>query len=97
MKNSVIFSRVMEEYGTKEEEKEKKAEDTNEAVKVADNAKDTVGKKGGLMQAEERLTGSVSASVYSRYLRFAGGLLHLPIILALLVGYQGASGQDSKK
>lgn len=90
MGDSVLFSRVMEEYGTQEKEKEEKVEDTKVAEKAADAAIDK-GAKKGLMQEEERLTGSVSANVYARYLRSAGGLYHLPLILVLLAGYQGSS------
>ncbi|GJE92383.1 multidrug resistance-associated ABC transporter [Phanerochaete sordida] len=88
MDNSVVFSGVMEEYGSLEKEKaeaEKKAEET-----TPDGAK-KVGKKVGLMQDEERLTGSVAGSVYAKYFRFAGGLVRLPIILVLLAGYQGSN------
>lgn len=92
MGDSVLFSRVMEEYGTQEKEKEEKVEDTKVAEKATDAAIDK-GAKKGLMQEEERLTGSVSANVYARYLRSAGGLYHLPLILALLAGYQGSSGK----
>lgn len=92
MGDSVLFSRVMEEYGTQEKEKEEKVEDTKVTEKATDAAIDK-GAKKGLMQEEERLTGSVSANVYARYLRSAGGLYHLPLILALLAGYQGSSGK----
>lgn len=94
MDDSVLFSRVMEEYGTQEKEKEEKVEDIKVAEKVTDTAIDK-GANKSLMQEEERLTGSVGANVYARYLRSAGGLYHLPLILALLAGYQGSSGKQS--
>lgn len=91
MQDSVIFSRVMEEYGT-QEDKEENVEDTKEAEKVAKEAKEGSGTRDELMQEEERLTGSVDGSVYAKYLRAAGGLFYFPLILLLLVGYQGAAG-----
>lgn len=91
MNDSVFFSRVMEEYGTREKEEAQEVEEGVEDVKATD-VKKKVAKKDGLMQAEERLTGSVTGSVYKRYFQFAGGLFRLPVILLLLTGYQGASG-----
>ncbi|KAI0087237.1 multidrug resistance-associated ABC transporter [Irpex rosettiformis] len=90
MNDSVLFSRVMEEYGTheKEEEDSQKDEDDSKAEGVK---KDKSAKKEGLMQAEERLTGSVTGSVYKQYFQYSGGLFKLPVILLLLAGYQCAS------
>ena|ERR1700722_18342170 len=91
MKNSVIFSRLMEEYGSLKQEKEKdkfhggNAEENNNINN--DKAEDE------LMQVEERSTGAVTWGVYSRYLRFAGGLFWVPLILILLTLMQGAQGK----
>ena len=92
MKDSVLFSRVMEEYGTHDKEEEEEAQKAEEDDKAKDAKKDKSNKKDGLMQAEERLTGSVTGSVYKQYFQFSGGLFKLPVILLLLTGYQGASG-----
>ncbi|EKM53211.1 uncharacterized protein PHACADRAFT_259405 [Phanerochaete carnosa HHB-10118-sp] len=89
MHNSVLFSRVMDEYGNLEKEKAEK-EQKKEQEKAVDGAKKE-GKKAGLIQEEERITGSVAGKVYARYFRFAGGLIQVPILLLLLAGYQGAS------
>lgn len=89
MADSVLFSHVMEEYGSQENDKDEGKEEKEE--KAGDDTK-KLGKKGALMQAEERLTGSVSSSVYASYLRYAGGLVWAPIILVMLAGYQGAQG-----
>ena len=97
MADSVLFSRVMEEYGSQEKEKEEEEQKTDRKreEKAADSVKDKgAGKKTHLMQAEERLTGSVSTTVYAKYLRFAGGLIWAPVILAMLVAYQGAQGEQ---
>ncbi|KAK0186449.1 multidrug resistance-associated ABC transporter [Armillaria mellea] len=86
MDNSVIFSRIMEEYGTTEIE-----EDVSEPEKIdvihtkAEKADALKDKKVVLMQTEERYTGSVSWTTYSKYLRFAGGTVWAPILLSLLV------------
>ena len=97
MADSVLFSRVMEEYGSQEEEKEEEEEEGKDGKSKEKSGDDKAksGKKGGLMQAEERLTGSVSTMVYVKYLRYAGGLLWAPIILALLVAYQGVQGMPA--
>ena len=91
MANSVIFSGVMEEYGSLQKEKAD-IEETAVDEKCTDPSKPKGIKKGTLMQEEERLTGSVAGEVYLKYFRFAGGVVRLPIILVLLVGFQGSSG-----
>ena len=90
MNDSVLFSHVMEEHGNLEKQKEQKEQDAEE--KVDDAAKEKGVKKVGLIQAEERLTGSVAGAVYSNYFRFSGGLIRVPIIMVLLAGYQGSQG-----
>ncbi len=92
MDDSVLFSRVMDEFGNMENEKEGEKEGEKDAKKALDPAKDKLTKKSNLMQEEERLTGSVSNSVYTKYLRFAGGLIWAPTVLVMLTAYQGASG-----
>jgi ATP-binding cassette subfamily C (CFTR/MRP) protein 1 len=95
MKNSVIFSRLMDEYGNLEQE--------NKTVKSKAAKGDTAessninGKKAGddLMQVEERNTGAVAWIIYSKYLRFAGGLFWAPAIIILLILLQGAQGDLS--
>ncbi|PBK66109.1 multidrug resistance-associated ABC transporter [Armillaria solidipes] len=85
MDNSVIFSRIMEEYGTSEIEEDtpepEKVDVIHTKAKKADTLKD---KKVVLMQTEERFTGSVSWTTYRKYLRFAGGTIWAPILLSLL-------------
>ncbi|KZP34073.1 multidrug resistance-associated ABC transporter, partial [Athelia psychrophila] len=83
MNNSVIFSRLMDEYGNLEQEKEigPKAAKEDAIEKAVDSKK----VETDLMTAEERETGAVSWSVYAKYLRFAGGLFWAPIILLLLI------------
>lgn len=90
MHNSVLFSRVMDEYGNLEKEKAEK-EQKKEQEKAIDGPKKE-GKKAGLIQEEERVTGSVAGKIYAKYFRFAGGLAQIPIMLLLLTGYQGSSG-----
>ncbi|KAG6856152.1 hypothetical protein H0H87_007058 [Tephrocybe sp. NHM501043] len=91
--NSVLFSRLMDEYGNLDPESEggddKKAGRAG-AEGLLDEA-DRIGKKtGALMQAEERNTGSVTWDVYRSYLRFAGGIIWAPIIIFLLTLSQGS-------
>ncbi|KAF9466008.1 multidrug resistance-associated ABC transporter [Collybia nuda] len=88
MKDSIVFSKLMDEYGSLENEKGRvrlgarsgkghaAASDTNEAEQKKIEA--------ALMQAEERNTGAVTWDVYRKYLKFAGGVAWAPVILLLL-------------
>ncbi|TFK67200.1 multidrug resistance-associated ABC transporter [Pluteus cervinus] len=89
--NSVVFSRLMEEYGRQDKEDPgtvKKARETagKEAGEEVDEKKDKE-----LMQAEERNMGQVGWDVYRRHLRFGGGIIRGPMILLLLVMMQASS------
>jgi ATP-binding cassette, subfamily C (CFTR/MRP), member 1 len=97
MKDSVLFSRVMEEYGTQEHKETTAHSDIAETVSekpqnLSNNKEDETSQER-LMQDEERLTGAVSGIVYKKYFKYAGGYVRLPIILLLLAGYQGAQGK----
>ncbi|KAL6300347.1 multidrug resistance-associated ABC transporter [Sparassis latifolia] len=92
MHGSLLFSRLMEEYGNldKEEKEEDALGSKDEKPKTAGYEKQ--GSQAGqtqLMQEEERITGAVTYATYSRYLRFAGGLVWAPIIIGLLILVQG--------
>ncbi|KAJ3537700.1 hypothetical protein NM688_g6639 [Phlebia brevispora] len=95
MADSVLFSHVMEEYGTQDKDDDDEEDEADKKgggkrkEKVSD-AEDKTDKKDHLMQAEERLTGSVSSTVYVKYLRYAGGLIWAPILLLMLTAYQGS-------
>lgn len=94
MKSSVVFSRLIEEYGSLEQdenqnlEKTKKGASDNDTVMPDDKKDNAV-----LMQAEERATGAVAWETYAKYLRYAGGLFWAPVIIGLLIATQGAAGQ----
>ncbi|KAG5645383.1 hypothetical protein DXG03_006336 [Asterophora parasitica] len=93
MQDSVVFSRLMDEYGSLEHEKETDKRDTDGKAGATSNNEDGQGLKksdAALMQAEERNTGSVSWDVYAKYLRFAGGIVWAPIIVVLLTVVQAA-------
>ena len=97
MANSVVFSRLMEEYGNLEaEENSSKSRSRGNVKKAAETEESTEGglKKdnAALMQTEERNTGAVTWTVYKNYLRFAGGIIWAPIIVLLLTLTQAAQG-----
>jgi len=98
MLNSVVFSRLLDEYGNSEEAENGVTKDpikeTSEDKEI-DNSGYVVARKAGgqLMQTEERNTGAVTWIVYRRYLQFAGGVLWAPVILLLLILIQGAQGK----
>ncbi|KAI1798261.1 multidrug resistance-associated ABC transporter [Ganoderma leucocontextum] len=90
MKDGRMFSRLMEEYGSQEENKMEEDVEAKQEDKIpilAEVTKSTPGQK--LMQDEERLTGAVTWSVYSKYIAFAGDWTILPLLL-LVVLSQGA-------
>ncbi|KAI0360724.1 multidrug resistance-associated ABC transporter [Trametes cingulata] len=92
MKSGQAFSRLMEEYGSLEkQEEEELAEEKPEKQKslIAD-APGPQKERQALMQEEERLTGAVSWSVYSKYFKFAGGVAVFPMIIAWLILSQSA-------
>ena len=107
MAKSVVFSRLMEEYGSLEEEeaaKEEKAakkrtrrkESKGPTADDADSSEEAGPKKAdnaALMQTEERNTGAVTWTVYKGYLRYAGGVVWAPFILTLLTVTQVAQGK----
>ncbi|KAI0718208.1 multidrug resistance-associated ABC transporter [Cerioporus squamosus] len=97
IQSSQMFARLIDEYGSQDKQEEPdvndlqkpdaKQEDSKAAVPEAaqnlDGAQD-------LMQAEERLTGSVSWSVYAKYFRFAGGFLGFAVLVLFVVLSQSA-------
>ncbi|TFK19762.1 cadmium ion transporter [Coprinopsis marcescibilis] len=88
------FSKLIEEYGRTEGKGDKstatgprvKRKGTTGAAEddVEDGGLDKAA-KDVLMQLEERSTGAVTWDTYKLYLRFAGGIVWVPVILALLV------------
>ncbi|KAL4252214.1 ATP-binding cassette transporter C [Abortiporus biennis] len=96
MNDSMLFSRLIQEYGSLEKEEEEEKEEQEEVA-----LKDEETKKAGapakkatganhLMQAEERVTGSVAYSTYAKYFRYAGGVFWAPVVGTLLVLLQGS-------
>jgi ABC-type multidrug transport system fused ATPase/permease subunit len=96
MKDSVVFSHLMDEYGNLEQEKELDKSKTSKGD-TAEEPGDLKDKKPAddLMQVEERNTGAVTWGIYSKYLRFAGGLIWAPVIFILLTLSQGAQVGNS--
>ncbi|KAG5653199.1 hypothetical protein H0H81_001750 [Sphagnurus paluster] len=92
IQDSVVFARLIEEYGNLESEKEH-GDGIRDKKTATGGQEDPEIKKdsaGALMQTEERNTGSVTWDVYGKYLRFAGGIIWAPIIITLLAVTQGA-------
>ena len=92
MKRGDMFARLMEEYGIQEENMNEDPATDKQAGSsaVAREAKKATQK---LMQDEERLTGAVTWSVYSKYIAYAGGWPILPLLL-LAVLSQCAQGES---
>ena len=84
----------MDEYGNAETRRDNRkdriaglAKNGIEPLQYKPNSAEDV-----LMQLEERNVGAVSWEVYKKYLRFAGGLVWAPVILALLILSQANQG-----
>ncbi|KAF9046870.1 ABC transporter [Hymenopellis radicata] len=97
MANNGEFSKFYKEFGSQEEQEEEKQEAEAEAIEETDEKKDadtkrkTAVKGAGMMQTEERNTGSISSSVYKEYLKAGNAILVLPVLLFSLVFVQGAA------
>lgn len=95
MTNGRTFSRLMEEYGSLDKQAEEASTEEQQAgPKESDAVAPEATEKTAqaLMQEEERETGAVSWSVYSKYFRFAGGIHVFPLILLWATLFQGAQG-----
>jgi len=93
MSNSVIFRRLVDEYGSLEanqgSSRGQPAAKQHAGPASTSNKADDV-----LMQLEERQTGAVTWGVYKNYLRNAGGLFWAPIIVALLLLQEAGNGES---
>ncbi|KAF7297335.1 Multidrug resistance-associated ABC transporter protein [Mycena indigotica] len=89
LKDGIVFSKLMEEYGSLEAEKEKEAAKGKKATTESEQD-DPKKEQAALMQTEERNTGAVSWATYGQYLKYGGGLTWAPLILGLLTLSQGA-------
>ncbi|KAK7049860.1 hypothetical protein VNI00_005290 [Paramarasmius palmivorus] len=83
MQNGPIFSRLISEYGQQNMDagRGRKEQITTDAADKDDGISKA---RDALMQAEERSTGAVTWSTYTRYLKHAGTIAWAPIVLALL-------------
>ncbi|KAI1798260.1 multidrug resistance-associated ABC transporter [Ganoderma leucocontextum] len=88
MKDGRMFARLMEEYGSQEENKREEVVDAQQENKIVVPAEVKKGTQK-LMQDEERITGAVPWSVYSKYIAFGGGWTVL--LLFLLVALSQAA------
>ncbi|GJJ12857.1 hypothetical protein Clacol_007102 [Clathrus columnatus] len=98
--NGETFSKLIEEYGTQEEEdsenldvnvvESKTTEFLTDTPKIKTEASDPK-TKVALMQQEERNTGQVEGAIYLKYIKAAGGLSWVPFLVFLLTVTQVAS------
>lgn len=96
MKESVSFGRLIEEFGTMEDEAESPQRDVPELM-IREQKGTTVDENrntAALMQTEERNTGAVTWETYTKYLRFGGGIFWAPWIITLLALNQAAAGKS---
>ncbi|CAG8488090.1 12093_t:CDS:10, partial [Acaulospora colombiana] len=92
MKDNKKFSELINEFGEVEESEGSEIMLDLDSKRVENDFKLTgflPAKE--LMQKEERVTGAVENSVYLTYIRAAGGIILIPIILFLLIMMQGSN------
>ncbi|KAF4607269.1 hypothetical protein EYR38_001330 [Pleurotus pulmonarius] len=94
MKESVSFGRLIEEFGTMEDEEAESPERDVPELMIREQKGTPVDKNRNttaLMQTEERNTGAVTWETYAKYLRFGGGIFWAPWIITLLALNQAAA------
>ncbi|KAF0367633.1 ABC transporter [Gigaspora margarita] len=89
MKDGKAFSKLIAEYGETESESDDDEMKKDEEIILdeKENKKDVVLSKG-LMSTEEQYRGAVNNEIYLAYIRNAGGMILIPIIVFLLVMLQ---------
>lgn len=96
MRDGKAFSHLIDEHGGLQKDDELPDAEAEKKDKVVDKAdgKDGPAKpRNQLMAEEERNRGAVPASVYTKYLKHAGGVFWGPFIILVLSLMQGASGE----
>jgi hypothetical protein len=93
MANDGEFSKFITEFGSKVDEKEKD-ENENDDEKKPDFDRTAVA-GAGIMQAEERNTGSVNREVYRKYISAGKGEIAIPLLLLALALTQGSTVMGS--
>jgi ABC-type proline/glycine betaine transport system ATPase subunit len=98
MRNSGEFSKFITEFGSKENDEKEQENHDEGATEVKDELDEkrkdaTAGT--GVMQAEERYTGSISWGVYSSYSVAGRGSMMLPFLLMSIVMIQAANVMSS--
>ncbi|KAF4584938.1 hypothetical protein EYR40_001764 [Pleurotus pulmonarius] len=94
MKESVSFGRLIEEFGTMEDEEAESPERDVPELMIREQKGTPVDENRNttaLMQTEERNTGAVTWETYAKYLRFGGGIFWAPWIITLLALNQAAA------
>ncbi|KIJ66691.1 hypothetical protein HYDPIDRAFT_26121 [Hydnomerulius pinastri MD-312] len=95
MTNDGAFCKFIEEFGSKEDNTSKKAEEAAEEV-TEDKKEQKTGVKGkAMMQEEERNTGAIKSGVYKEYLSAGKGAVLVPMLFASLALMQGSSVMSS--
>ena len=90
------FSRLVAEFGGKEEEKKEEEEEAEEdaieePLDLKEKEKKPEQKGKALMTVEERATGSVSWGVYAEYARAGGGIWVIPAIILSVIACNGVN------
>ncbi|KAH0833242.1 ABC transporter [Lanmaoa asiatica] len=84
------FCKFIEEFGTKEDNRNKSAGEQTEMVRNDKKEQRVSIKSKPMMQEEERNTGSIPFKVYRQYLSAGKGIVLLPILFLSLAVWQGS-------
>ncbi|KAJ4474265.1 ATP-binding cassette [Lentinula aciculospora] len=82
------FTRMIDEYGSLDNDEEEEERNTDKEAtrnKMVDPSSVDKAANAALMQTEERNVGAVGVGMYSKYLKFAGGIWWTPFILLLIL------------
>ena len=100
LSDNAVFRQLIDEHLGRDPEKrgvpnQGAADHSGEGHPEAKKSPNT--EKFELMEEEERNIGAVSSDVYKKYLRNAGGLFWVPVILSLLLLNEAANGMFSSE
>lgn len=99
MENNGEFAKFLKEFGSSEDEAQDQPDPerqtTTETPAATRDPKIQAAAGPGMMQSEERNTGSISWSVYRHYASAGKGFVLIPILLISLVMVQGATVMSS--
>lgn len=96
MESNLAFARVLEEFGSQGNELGVPGQASWKLTQASEGKSQggPLDSPSQLMQDEERVTGAVTWETYSKYFRYGGGILWVPLIVILLIVDQCLFGES---